>query len=197
MALAFKTGTPPASQRRACFKKIPFIYSPAEFTLCSPPSETVSRSAMRYTPQFSSLPGFPPLFPLFLSQHDMVINKQLKKRQHGTGHCLLSSSVCLAFAGIWCRDETTGVCLGLYSHIVWHTATTTNKNTAQRSLKLKYLTFIKAHRTVFSFCICGYRYDIGAYLLTLLWYLPFSWHLKQLTMQVPWITFKAPAYDQS
>ncbi len=34
---------------------------------------------MRYTPQFSSLPGFPPLYPVFLSQRDMVINKQLKK----------------------------------------------------------------------------------------------------------------------
>lgn len=68
-----KSRPPSGSHRRLlCFlfsppfflsQKSPFIYSPAEFTLCSPPSETVSCSAVHRGPRLSSLPGLPPLFP--------------------------------------------------------------------------------------------------------------------------------------
>lgn len=70
-----KSRPPSGSHRRLlCFlfslafflsQKSPFIYSPAEFTLCSPPSETVSCSAVHRGPRLSSLPGSPPLFPVF------------------------------------------------------------------------------------------------------------------------------------
>lgn len=70
-----KSRPPSGSHRRLlCFlfslpfflsQKSPFIYSPAEFTLCSPPSETVSCSAVHCGPRLSSLPGSPPLFRVF------------------------------------------------------------------------------------------------------------------------------------
>lgn len=61
------------------FKKNPlYLLSSWVYFMFLPP-DTVSCSAMHYIPKLPSLPGFLLLFPLFLSQHDIVINKQLKK----------------------------------------------------------------------------------------------------------------------
>lgn len=126
---------------RAVFSEIPFIYSPAEFTLCRPPSEAVPCLAMHHTPRLSSLPGFPPLFPVFWSQHDIAINKQLKKATYQRALLTQFQRMLSLRGGCGAkreRDETTGGCVALQIHVVGYTATKTNKNRAQRILTHKY-----------------------------------------------------------
>ena len=164
-------------QRRVVKKYSPlFTLQRSLLYVRPPPSEPGSRSAMHYTPQFSSLPGFPPLFPLFLSQHDTAINKQLKKGNMAQGHCLLSSGLCLAFTGMVRGWAHRCVCVRrLAVDFFWH--------------------FIKARHAAFSSRICGYRYGIWRVFDDIT--VPFSWHLMMLTPRVPRMTFLAAAYDQS